>query len=159
MAKKMYSFRSPRRRVVYTGEILDPKTGELVLLPSMTKQSFVKECDLNNIMKQFNPREQREIMSQQAQGGAYTDLPDPSDYQESIHVLQAASEAFAGLPALVRRRFDNDPAEFLEFLQDPANQDEAIKMGLAVDTRPPPDPTPAPAGPLKDPPADGASKS
>jgi hypothetical protein len=32
----------------------------------------------------------------------------------------------------VRARFNNSPQEFLEFFADPANSDEAIRLGLAV---------------------------
>jgi len=66
--------------------------------------------------------------------------------------MEAGKTAFATLPSHVRRRFENDPQEFLAFMADPANQDEVIKMGLATDNRPPPpepvipppDPEPAP---------------
>ena len=43
-----------------------------------------------------------------------------------------AEEAFMTLPAVVRARFANDPAGIFTFLQDPANRDEAVKLGLIV---------------------------
>lgn len=128
-----YSFYRPHERSAtwFTNEIQDPVTGEIRQDPSMTKQSFVDQCDLNKIMKQFNPREQARIMAMQAQGGSYDDLPDEVDYQEAQNIRIRAETAFATLPSSVRKRFDNDPGEFLAFMADPANQDEAITLGLA----------------------------
>lgn len=141
----------PHQPVDWDGYIADPKTGELVKEPSMTKQSFVAECDINNIVKEFTQTGQVSHVNEKARQGAYVDLPDSMDFQQGLEMVRAAETAFMTLPAQVRARFGNDPAQFLEFFQDPANQEEAIKLGLASDTRPPepapkaPDPAPAPA--------------
>ena len=66
------------------------------------------------------------------------DLPDDLDFQASLEIVRQAQEAFATLPSGTRARFENDPQNFLAFLSDPANQDEAIKLGFATDRRPPP---------------------
>lgn len=133
------SFYYPHRRSAtwFTGEIVDPKTGELYTPPSRTKQSFVAECDINNILKQYKLTGQIRHMSARAAQGAYQDLPDPVDFQDAMNLVLAAESSFATLPAHVRARFGHDPAEFLGFIANPANQDEVIKMGLAKDTRPP----------------------
>jgi len=131
------SFYVPHKRVQYTGELFDHKTGVFFTPPSRTKQSFVHECDINNIIKHFKVSGQIRHMNERANQGAYTDLPDPIDFQEALHQVHAARDSFATLPAHVRSRFSNDPAQFLSFMADPANQDEIIKMGLAADTRPP----------------------
>jgi len=34
------------------------------------------------------------------------------------------------LPADLRARFDNDPAQLIQFLENSDNKDEAIKLGL-----------------------------
>jgi hypothetical protein len=44
---------------------------------------------------------------------------------------------FEDLPAEVRFRFDNKPAELLKFMSDPANADEAIDLGLFEPSKPP----------------------
>lgn len=150
MAKWM-GFHRPhdRKATAYTGELVDPKTGEVFKPPSRTKQSFVAECDINNILKQYRASGMLRHISAKAEKGVYTDLPDNIDFQESMNTVLQAEAAFASLPSSTRSRFHNDPAEFLEFMANPANQDEAIKMGLAKDTRPPPEepPPPAPAEP------------
>lgn len=42
----------------------------------------------------------------------------------------------------MRKRFANDPAEFLAFINDPENSQEAIKLGLAIEAVPEPTPEP-----------------
>lgn len=115
-----------------------------VVLPSRTHQSFVAECDINNILKEYALSGQIRHISARAEQGTYADLPDSVDFQEALNIVMEGREAFASLPSQVRNRFHNNPAEFLEFMADPANQDEAIKLGLATDSRPPPEPDPEP---------------
>jgi phage internal scaffolding protein len=129
----------------------DLKTGELVTLPSMTKQSFKAECDINNIVRDFTPQYMAELTMLNQQAGLYQDLPDTIDYQMSLEALRQTDAAFASLPAKIRARFDNDPAQFLQFFNDPANQEEAIALGLALDTRPPPPPEEPPKAPPEPP--------
>lgn len=123
-------FYQPHPPVNYTGELVHPVTGEVYKPPSMTKQEFVAECDINNVLKQYKATGIMSHISSKAAQGAYTDLPDPLDYQESLHIVAQAQESFATLPSAVRNRFQNDPEQFLAFLADPKNYDEAKKLGL-----------------------------
>lgn len=132
----------------WDGMVADPKTGELVKELSLTKQSFVAECDINNIIKDFTQTGFVAHINQHAASGAFVDLPDQIDFQAGLDLVRQASDAFAALPAKLRARFGNDPAQFLDFMHDPKNQQEAIDLGLAIDTRPP---SPAPAEPLSGP--------
>lgn len=148
MAKPVaYSFYRPHKRLQYTGQLVNHKTGEVFTPPARTKQQFVDQCDINNIIKQYTKTGQFSHLSANLARGTYTDLPDPIEFQDSMNLVIQAENAFATLPSKVRARFGNDPAEFLAFIGDPANQDEAIKMGLAIDNRPAPEPETAPAGP------------
>jgi phage internal scaffolding protein len=141
------SFYHPHQRVTFNNDLVDLNTGEVTYPPSMTKQSFLAECDINNIIKAFKVTGQIKHINERAQQGAYADLPDPQDFQEALHQVRDAQASFATLPAHVRSRFANDPAEFLAFMANPANQDEIIRLGLATDNRPPPTPdNPPPAG-------------
>lgn len=132
------TFYRPHKRVQYTGELVNHKTGEVFTPPARTKQQFVDQCDINNIVKQYTKTGQFTHLSANLAKGTYADLPDPIEFQESMNLVIQAEQSFSTLPAKVRNRFGNDPAEFLAFMADPANQDEAIKMGLATDNRPPP---------------------
>lgn len=111
---------------------------------SRAKQAFKQECDINNILKRY---EKTGLVTHLARhGGRYEELPSDVDFQTALNTLMKAEEAFASLPAKIRRRFDNDPAAFLAFVQDPRNQDEMIELGLAT-RRPDPPAEQAPAEP------------
>lgn len=122
--------------VNWDGMIKDPKTGKLVKEPSMTKQEFKAECDINNIIKAYQVTGIISHMNTKAQEGAFIDLPDPIDFQESLAIVANAQMAFAALPSSIRNQFENDPERFLAYVQDPANKEQLITWGLAKDTRP-----------------------
>lgn len=103
------------------------------------KQSFKDECDINRIMAKY----QRSgvitwLNSAEAQYGDMTGF----DFLEAMNVVAKGNEAFAALPSSIRKRFSNDPAEFLQFMADPENTAEAIKLGLAVEKPAPVAPEP-----------------
>lgn len=136
------TFFRPHKRVQYDGTLFDHRTGEFVTPPSMTKQEFKKECDINNILKQYKVTGMVSHISEKARLGTYEDLPDPLDFQESLGLVEEARRSFMTLPAKIRDRFGQDPVRFLEFVADPANAKELVELGLATA---PPAPAPEPA--------------
>lgn len=96
--------------------------------PSMTKQEFADECDINNIMSQY----QRTGMVQHVNryGGEYSDVTGAVSFHEAQNIVLAAQNAFMSVPSSVRTKFDNDPGKFLEFVNNPENRDEMKKLGL-----------------------------
>lgn len=95
---------------------------------SRTKQEFVNECDINNIIKRYRVTG---LLRQHTLEPLYGDFTKIPDYQESLNVVIRGQEAFARLPSDLRTKFDNDPSVFLKFMADPANEDEIYKLGLA----------------------------
>lgn len=148
-----YSFYRPHDPddTAFDGALVDEATGEVTYPPSMTKQSHMAECDINNIVAHFQHTGMVKHMSANAAQGIYTDLPNELDYQQSLNVVLEAERAFESLPSGIRNRFSNDPAAFLEFVSNPANADELVQLGLAVKPQAPAENTP-PATPA-DPPA------
>ena len=47
-----------------------------------------------------------------------------------IHKLREADSAFAQVPSDIRKRFENDPAKFFNFVTDSNNYEELKQMGL-----------------------------
>jgi len=95
-----------------------------------TQQSAAQECDINYIMKRYEKTGQLpDMIKQDAQWGDFSDVPD---YQSALAIVAHAEEQFINLDAHVRRRFNDDPAMFLEFMGDSKNVTEAIRMGLAT---------------------------
>lgn len=102
------------------------------------KQSFKEECDVNTIMSRFKRTGSLEHVAPSL--GAYRDVSEAVGYQEALHIVMAAEQAFMNLPAKIRKRFDNDPREFLEFCEDSENLEELRELGLAEAAQGDPDP-------------------
>lgn len=97
--------------------------------PSLTKQSFKEECDINEILRRaMNGQDvSGSLNARVARYGDFTNVPS---YQEALDVVSRAEGMFMELDADLRARFQNDPAKLLEFISDDRNRDEAIKIGL-----------------------------
>lgn len=132
------TFYRPHARVQEFGTIVNPHTGEVTQPPSLTKQEFKRESDINNILKQYSKTGMLNHLNIRAAQGMYADLPDAVDFQDSLHLVRQAEATFMTLPAKLRDRFANDPANFLEFCSDPRNLEEMRELGLAI--KPPPAP-------------------
>ncbi len=124
------------------------------LKPSLAKQSFKQECDINNIMRKFQKTGLVDHLN--THNGEYGNFIHTADYHSSLNQILEAEEMFATIPSSIRKKFDNDPSLFLDFVQDPENIPEMIEMGLANPAPPeaPTDPSPKPATPVADPPAE-----
>lgn len=95
---------------------------------SQTKQSDLKDCDINAIMKRY---ERTGLLPDLiAKNGTYGDFSDAPTLQEAFAITRHAEEQWANIDATVRNRFDNDPVKFAAFATDPNNVDEMEKMGL-----------------------------
>lgn len=93
-----------------------------------TNQSFKTECDINQIIKKYKTTGQ--ITHLNSKTGRYMDVTNAPDLKEALQTAIHAADAFNSLPATLRKRFSNDPQEFLQFLDDPKNADEAVQLGL-----------------------------
>lgn len=106
--------------------------------PSLAKQSFRDECDINVMMRRY---EKDQILPHVSQyEGRYGDFTEAVDFQTAFNVVQDAQRMFMTLPATIRARFDNDPGEFLEFATDDKNREELGKLGLLRPAVPEPGP-------------------
>lgn len=94
-----------------------------------TKQSFKKECDINVIMARF---EKTGALSHFARHAPSYGFAPAVTFHESLEIVRRGTEMFMDLPGKVRARFGNDPAQFLEFVQDENNADEMLALGLRV---------------------------
>jgi len=126
----------------YDADIVSRETALLCEDDSLTKQSFAEECDINTIVRNFNLTGQ---LPENVSVPQYANVLDTvNDYQTALNMIMEADAAFMQMPANVRTRFHNNPAEFLDFFNDPANIEEGKKLGLVIDNTPvEPDNTPA----------------
>ena len=95
---------------------------------SLTHQSMAPECDINRIMAKW--QKTGVIEHANTFNGDYGDFSEIPTYQEAMNKVIRGQEVFMTLPSSVRKRFDNDPHQFLEFATDPQNGDEMVAMGL-----------------------------
>lgn len=106
---------------------VDLATGEET--PSLTKQSFRDECDINTIVQRFGLTGELPTGVRMPTYGDFEDLPD---YHQAMNAIRAADEAFYAMPADVRARFNNSPGAFVDFCSKQENHAEAVKLGLAL---------------------------
>lgn len=97
--------------------------------PTRTKQSFVEECDINTIVRRFKLTGE---LPSNVRLPQYGDFTQAYDYKSAMDAIRAANESFNAMPADVRARFDNDPAQFVDFCNDEKNHAEALKLGLVM---------------------------
>lgn len=114
-------------------EALSNETGLKCLDSSLTQQQFKEEADINNIVDRFMKTGHLPDPVSMPQ---YVDYEGIFDFQSAMNVVRQADENFMRMDAKVRSRFHNSPQEFLEFFADPANYDEAVRLGLAIPSKP-----------------------
>lgn len=117
-----------------------------------TKQSFKEECDINSVMAKW---ERSGVLGHQNRTvPEYGDFSNVPDYHTAVNLVREAERQFEELPAHIRDRFSNEPAELLAFMDKPINREEAIEMGI-IDEDPPgekppiPNNSPPPGSPAK----------
>lgn len=108
---------SPKERV----PISFAKTGR-------TKQQDADKTNINLIMKKFLKTGVIDFTNKHeaSYGFATSD-----SFQESLQIIQTATEMFDDLPSQLRTKFNHDPATFLDYVQNPDNQDTLYELGLA----------------------------
>lgn len=99
--------------------------------PSFTLQQHKDECDINNIIAQYEVTGLLHHTNPLApMQGDFSEFGPGIDFIAAQNFLVEAQASFDALPAKVRARFQNNPAELLTFLEDPENEIEARKLGL-----------------------------
>ncbi|AXH77094.1 MAG: internal scaffolding protein [Microviridae sp.] len=93
-----------------------------------THQSFQAECDIRNIMSQY--KRTGVVNHVTSLAGRFDDISEIPSFHEAMNVIAESKETFLQLPSSLRKRFNNDPAEFLDFVHNPDSRDEMIKLGM-----------------------------
>jgi len=95
--------------------------------PPLTKQEFLEESDINNIVKKYQITGELPMRGRQ---GIFTDVSHVPDYREALDIVRHAQYGFEALPAAIRTKFNNDPEQMINFIKDPANFEESVSLGL-----------------------------
>lgn len=102
-----------------------------------TIQSAKEDSDINVIVRRFGVTGQVRLPNVEP---FYGDFSMVEDYQTAMNLMIQAQRSFDQLPSDMRRRFGNDPAQLIDFVQDSNNYEEAEKLGLLRPKEAPPEP-------------------
>lgn len=102
---------------------------------AVVQQQYTEDVDLNVMMKRMGVKDGAVIPPFFHESITADMFRDTTEIQElgfrgAMDHVREASAAFDALPAALRRRFGYSPAELMAFLNDPENNDEAVKLGL-----------------------------
>jgi phage internal scaffolding protein len=124
MSKNTVFLRTPYN---YDRDAATNESGLACEEPSLAQQHFKDECDINNILRQFNITG---LLPESPLSPRYGDFTGIGDYHTALNRVIAAQDEFEALPAEIRARFGNDPAQLIEFLENSENRPEAEELGL-----------------------------
>jgi hypothetical protein len=97
---------------------------------SRTEQSHADECDINKILSSYIKTGTFNANLMDKHQKLYGDFSG-HDFEEAQNLIARAQSLFEELPSIVRNRFHNSPAQFLDFAGDEKNMTEMVEMGLA----------------------------
>lgn len=95
---------------------------------SLTQQQFKDECDIRNILVRF--RQTGELPPFTTGEAVFADVSTVPEFQDAMNTIARTTEYFESLPSRVRARFNNNPSEYVAFMNDPSNYEEGVKLGL-----------------------------
>lgn len=121
--------------------------------PSMTEQHHRDDVKIQSILKKYA---QTGVISHVKEyQGTYMNVPNGLDYQEAQNIIAEAASLFESVPAHIRQDFANDPAQFIDFMQNSENKEAIEAYGLDASHLPvqeeTQEPTPTPPKPSKAP--------
>lgn len=92
-----------------------------------TEQAHKAQTDVNQIISTYDKTGLiTHVTKYEAKFGELSG----ADFKEYQDIITGAQKSFEALPAHVKKRFHQNPAELLAFMDDENNRDEAIKLGL-----------------------------
>lgn len=126
-AAPCHSLSTPNRRRVRT-----PVGG-----PSLTRQEFSDECDINKILRRY--QQTGALTHFATYAPQYGDF-NACDLQTAQNLLNRARILYADLPSNIRAEFPT-PELFFSFVQNPSNKARMAELGLIASDTPPKPPS------------------
>lgn len=104
-------------------------------MPSLTVQDEKDETDINYIVNKYADGRKGIMTLDLGDSSQYAylqfgDATLPGDYSTALELVSGVREEFYSLPAYVRAKFDHDPMNFINQLNDPATLEYLQKEGL-----------------------------
>lgn len=92
-----------------------------------TEQVHKNQCDVNHIIRKHDTG--GIILHVSKMEHQYGDMT-ANDFAAMQQIVLQAKSSFEALPSKIRNEFKNSPELFLKFMEDPANRDRAIELGM-----------------------------
>lgn len=108
--------------------------------PGLTEQSHKDSCDIHFILKKSEKTGILEHVN--AHKGTYGDMPTGDEFHNHMNIIANAETLFETIPAKIRNEFENSPAKFLDFIQNPDNREKMEEIGFDSSHLPPKKVTP-----------------
>lgn len=104
-------------------------------MPSLTVQDEKDETDINYIVNKYADGQKGIATLDLGDSSQYAylqfgDATLPGDYSTALELVSGVREEFYSLPAYVRAKFDHDPMNFINRLNDPATLEYLHEQGL-----------------------------
>jgi len=97
---------------------------------SKTEQTHKDDCDINIIVKRYKSTGILGNPNNQTRQPMYGDFTNVEEYQTIQNKLVQAQADFDTLSSDIRAKFNNNPAELVEYLSDASNLHEAQELGI-----------------------------
>lgn len=95
---------------------------------TMTEQQHAETVSMRNIL--HRARRSGMIDHVNSYKGEYMNMINAPDFIEAQRQIAAAASMFETVPAHIRADFYNDPAQFIDFMQNPENRDAIEEYGF-----------------------------
>lgn len=122
------------KRIAVNSYVVEDRVDDLACKDvSLTQQHCAEDCDVNEIVaRAARTGILGDPMMIANKVASFGDFSGVGDYKSCLDKVLAAQQGFLALPLDLRTRFDNDPGKLLDFIGDPANFDECVKLGIFV---------------------------
>lgn len=107
-----------------------------------TRQEFTEDADIHRIMERFTRTGQLPVVTGNP---IFADVSQVPSLQEAHALMGLANQLFFDQPAQVRVLWDNDPVKMFDWLRNPDNREQAVKLGLMKPAEAPKVSAPTPA--------------
>jgi hypothetical protein len=105
--------------------------------PSLTKQSFKKECDINNIVKFW--KDHAYDMDMMPYSDEIQDVSEVNDFHTQMNTMTALEQAYDNLPKDVQSKFPTIE-HFYDYIDQQANYTDVSKFVGQQDNKQPAEP-------------------
>lgn len=96
---------------------------------SLTDRQYKDDCSIEGIIRRYG------VLPAPKVKPVGVDVSSYGDFADAMNKVQSGLDSFMEQPSEIRSRFGNDPKAFYDFITDPQNSEEAVKLGLMVETK------------------------